>query len=478
MARQRVGNGSRLMEDHPSADSTSPPDPDSLLRSKDYRVLLVLAAVIGVVVSLASWGYLELIHYLQQWLYKDLPSGLSLSPVPTWWPLPILAVASVPIAFALARMPGSGGHKPAEGLKAGPPTQPNELPGVLLASLASIGFGMVLGPEAPLIAIAGGLGILAVRSARKGAPDQVLALIAGAASFAAMSSLFGSPIVGAVIIIEAAGLGGATLPVILLPGLLAAGIGSLVFIGMGSLTGLSSSAYAIAPLSLPKYHAPTLSAFGWTIVLAAVVAVGIFAIARIGLVVNAATSRRPFVVVPLAALTVGVLAIAFGHFSGKPEDLVLFSGQDTMGAVVSQAASFSQSAFALFLIFKGLAYGVSLGSARGGPTFPAMFLGIVAGLLCAHLPGFSERPAVAALMGAGTVSILRLPLASIIIAMVVSQAGASTTPLIIVAVVVAYLVVLALSASRTEQPKSLLADPPSDDGRGTSPGLSTDELQS
>ena len=467
------------MADHPSADSSSPPDPDSLLRSKDYRVLLVLAAVIGVVVSLASWGYLELIHYLQEWLYKDLPSGLGLSPVPTWWPLPVLAVASVPIAFALARMPGSGGHKPAEGLKAGPPTQPNELPGVLLASLASIGFGMVLGPEAPLIAIAGGLGIFAVRSARKDAPDQVLALIAGAASFAAMSSLFGSPIVGAVIIIEAAGLGGATLPVILLPGLLAAGIGSLVFIGMGSLTGLSSSAYAIAPLSLPKYHAPTLSAFAWTIVLAAVIAVGIFAISRIGLVVNAATSRRPFVVVPLAALTVGVLAIAFGHFSGKPEDLVLFSGQDTMGAVVNQAASFSQGAFALFLIFKGLAYGVSLGSARGGPTFPAMFLGIVAGLLCAHLPGFSERPAVAALMGAGTVSILRLPLASIIIAMVVSQAGASTTPLIIVAVVVAYLVVVALSAWLTStDPKPLLNHSPGDDAHGASPKVSTDELQS
>ena len=250
-------------------------------------------------VSLASWGYLELIHYLQQWLYKDLPSGLGLSPVPTWWPLPVLAVAAVPIAIAIARLPGSGGHKPAEGLKTGPPTQPNELPGVLLASLASIGFGMVLGPEAPLIAIATGLGILAVRSARKGAPDQVLALIAGAASFAAMSSLFGSPVVGAVIIIEAAGLGGAILPVILLPGLLAAGIGSLVFIGMGTLTGLSTSAYAIAPLSLPQYHTPTVSAFAWTILLAVAVAVGIFVIARIGLVVNAATSRRPFVVVPL-----------------------------------------------------------------------------------------------------------------------------------------------------------------------------------
>ncbi len=276
------------MEDHASPDpSSQPPDAESLLRSKDYRVLLVFAAVIGVLVSLAAWGYLELIHYLQEWLYKDLPSGLGLSPVPTWWPLPVLAVAAVPIAVAIARLPGSGGHKPAEGLKTGPPTQPIELPGVLLASLASIGFGMVLGPEAPLIAIATGLGILAVRSARKGAPDQVLALIAGAASFAAMSSLFGSPVVGAVIIIEAAGLGGAILPVILLPGLLAAGIGSLVFIGMGSLTGLSTSAYAIAPLSLPQYQNPTVSAFGWTILLAVAVAVGVFVIAQIGLVVNA-----------------------------------------------------------------------------------------------------------------------------------------------------------------------------------------------
>ncbi len=474
------------MEDHASPDasasppdaSASPPDAESLLRSKDYRVLVVFATIIGVLVSLASWGYLELIHYLQQWLYKDLPSGLGLSPVPTWWPLPVLAVAAVPIAIAIARLPGRGGHKPAEGLKTGPPTQPNELPGVLLASLASIGFGMVLGPEAPLIAIATGLGILAVRSARKGAPDQVLALIAGAASFAAMSSLFGSPVVGAVIIIEAAGLGGAILPVILLPGLLAAGIGSLVFIGMGTLTGLSTSAYAIAPLSLPKYHAPTVSAFAWTIVLAVAVAVGIFVIARIGLVVNAATSRRPFVIVPLAALTVGALAIIFGHLSGKPEDLVLFSGQDTMGAVVNQAASFSQKAFVLFLIFKGLAYGVSLGSARGGPTFPAMFLGIVVGLLCAHLPGFSETPAVAALMGAATVSILRLPLSSIIIAMVVSGGGATAVPLIIVAVVVAYLVVLALSASRASaHPKPLTAESPSIDGHAAPARVSTDDLQ-
>ena len=42
-------------------------------------------------------------------------------------------------------------------------------------------------------------------------------------------------------------------------------------------------------------------------------------------------------------------------------------------------------------------------------------------------------------MGAMTVSMLRLPLSSVILAMVLAQAGLSVAPLIIVAVVVAYI---------------------------------------
>ena len=145
------------------------------------------------------------------------------------------------------RLPGNGGHIPADGLKTGPPTTPIQLPGVILAALASIGLGLVLGPEAPLIGLGTGLALLAVTLSKKDVPDQAKMVLAAAASFAALSTIFGSPIIGAVIIIEAAGLGGPTLPLVLLPGLLAAGVGSLVFIGVGSVTGLSSSAYAIAP---------------------------------------------------------------------------------------------------------------------------------------------------------------------------------------------------------------------------------------
>ncbi|MGZ8595224.1 MAG: chloride channel protein [Actinomycetota bacterium] len=419
-----------------------------MIRSKAFRRLLVFSALLGVVVSLASWGFLELIHALQQGVYEDLPSALGFDTAPWWWPLPVLGIAGLVIAFAIVRLPGHGGHIPAEGLKSGPPTTPAELPGVVLAALASIGLGLVLGPEAPLIGLGTGLALLAVRLSKEEVPDQAKLVLAAAASFAALATIFGSPIIGAVIIIEAAGLGGPTLPLVLLPGLLAAGVGSLVFIGVGSLTGLSSSAYAIAPLSLAAYPSPNVGDFLWTIAIAVAAAVGAFVVVEIGRRTNHLVTERPFILIPLAALAVGGVAIAFSEITDLPANVVLFSGQDAMDQVVSQAATLALGTLALLTVFKALAWGISLGGARGGPTFPAIFIGIVGGLLAAHLPGFSETPAIGVLVGAMVVSVLRLPLSSIIIALVVSQAGAGVAPLIIVGVVVAYIVTQLLSARR------------------------------
>ena len=75
----------------------------------------------------------------------------------------------------------------------------------------------MLGPEGPLIAVGLGLGAIAMRLVKKDAPDQAVGLMAAAGAFAAVSSIFGSPVIGAVLVIEATGLGGATLPVVLLP---------------------------------------------------------------------------------------------------------------------------------------------------------------------------------------------------------------------------------------------------------------------
>ena len=419
--------------------------PESTLRSRAFVAVLALAAVVGVIASLAAWCFLELIFYMQQWVFTDIPKDLGFDQgPPLWWYLPVLAFAGLVTAFAIARLPGSGGHVPAEGLNASP-TQPIELPGVLLAALASIGLGLVVGPEAPLIALGGGLGFLTVRSIRRDAPPQLGTLLASSGTFAAMSFLFGSPIIAAVILIEAAGLGGSRMPLVLIPGLLAAGIGSLVSIGMGSLTGLSTSDISLSPLNLPAFARPDFVDFLWTIPFAAVIAVVTFVIFRLAKEAHRVATPRPFVLLPAAGLLVAGLAIAFTESTDHGASQVLFSGQDALGPLVADPGAWSLSALALLIAFKGLAYGVSLGTFRGGPTFPAMFLGAAGGLMAAQLPGFELTPAVAVGLGAAVVAVLRLPLAAVVLATVLTTSGGlGSEPLIIVGVVVAFLTVQAL----------------------------------
>lgn len=441
-------------------------DPGAMIRSREYRGLLVVAAFIGVLVSFVSWCFLELVHWLQEAVYKDLPGGLGFSTPPWWWPLPVLALAGLLTAVAVLRLPGAGGHVPFEGIKAGG-TLPSALPGILLAALASLGLGLVLGPEAPLIALGSGVAVFAVKRAKKDTPDQVLSVIAAAAAFAALATIFGSPVVGAVILIEAAGLGGPTLPLVLLPGLMSAGIGSLIFIGMGTWTGLSSSDYALHPFTLPAYSSPTLADFGWTVVLAvvaALVALGIVEMARAS---AGQVGRKPWLLIPAAGLVVAGLAIGFAQITGQSADVVLFSGENAFSSMFSEASTLSIGTLSWLLVFKGVAWSLSMGSFRGGPTFPALFIGAAGGLLAAHLPGFSETPAVAALMGAMAVSILRLPLSSVVLALLLtSSTGIATAPIVIVAVVVAYITVESVSAARSSTPDPAPRGSPA---RGESP---------
>src|SRR5437764_906127 len=109
--------------------------------------------------------------------------------------------------------------------------------------------------------------------AHRDVPPQARTLIAASGSFAAMSFIFASPLIAAVILIEATAIGGARLRLLLVPGLLASGIGSLVSLGVGSLSGLSTKAYALGPIPLSALSHLEASQFGWTIALAIVVAV-------------------------------------------------------------------------------------------------------------------------------------------------------------------------------------------------------------
>ena len=425
-------------------EEVSPEQVEATIQSRGFVVLLFLAAIVGVFVSLAAWCVLELINQIQRGVYVHLPShfGYHHGP-PLWWSLPVLALAGLITAFAIERLPGNGGHIPADGLStAGGPTLPVVLPGVILAALATIGLGVVLGPEAPLIALGSGLGVLTIRLASSDAPPQVATVLAAAGSFAAASFLFQSPLIAAVIMLEVIGLGGPKLTLVLLPGLLASGIGALVSVGMGSWTGLSTSAFALGSVEgLAKFARPDIADFGWTLALALAVALACVVMVSIGRRTVGVVAVRRFMLLPAAALIVAGLAIAFQQATDKPFQEVLFSGQAAIPGLVTKAGTWSIGALALLIVFKGIAYSLSLGSFRGGPTFPALFLGATAGLMAGQLPGYSITPAIAVGMAAAVAVVLRLPLSAIVIAaLLTAGSGAGSQPLVIVGTIVAYMV--------------------------------------
>ncbi|TFD95190.1 chloride channel protein [Cryobacterium lactosi] len=423
----------------PPAAPPSAADPLAVIRSRGYLRILLLAGLIGVPVSIAAYGFLALVDWLQAYLFTELPGVLGFASVPLWWPFPLLALAGLLVALSIQRLPGTSGHPPSEGFKAGGFPAPRELPGVVLAALATLALGAVLGPEAPLIALGGGLGALALLLIKKDSPPTAIAVIASAGSFAAVSTLLGSPLLGAFLLMEASGLAGAMLGVGLLPGLLAAGIGSLVFVGLDSWTGLGT--FSLALPNLPAFSTPTLAMFLWALGLGAgcpLVAWGIRALARI---------VRPFVhahrllVTPVLGLLIAGLAVLFALVTGEDTTEVLFSGQSALPALISGGAAWPVGALLLLVLCKALAYGLSLSAFRGGPVFPAMFIGAALGVAASHLPGMALVPAVGVGIGAMCVSMLRLPLTSVLLATVLLSSDAiAVMPLVIVAVVVAHVV--------------------------------------
>ncbi len=433
-------------------------DPVAVLRSRSYLALLAMAAIIGVPISAVAWGFLALVSKLQGWLFTSLPSGLGFHGEPPWWPLPLLGASGLLVGLTIRYLPGTGGHSPADGLQAGSPPL-DQLPGVFLAALATLSLGAVLGPEAPLIALGGGLAAAAVKLSRRDIPARATTVVAAAGSFAAISTLLGSPIVGAFLLMEMVGVGGASLELVLLPGLLAAGVGALIFVGLGTWSGLGTFSLAIG--HLPAFPRPDVAEFGWAIVIGLAAAPLGVAVRRLALLVRPRVEPRMVLATPIVGLAVAGLAIAFQEGTGKSSSEVLFSGQNALGPLVTHAASYTVPALLLLLACKGIGYGLSMSCFRGGPVFPSLFLGAAGGIAMSHLAGLPLIPAVAMGMGALSAVMLRLPFTAVLLAtLVLFSDGLAVMPVVIVAVVVAYLASLRLAPASWALPGT--APPPTE----------------
>ena len=291
-------------------------------------MLLVFGAMVGIVVAFVAYFFLKGVAEAQQYIFATLPTEVGFDSEPVWWPLPWPPLAGLLVALTIRYLPGTAGHKPAEGFKTGGPVMPIELPGIVLASLATLCLGVVLGPEAPLIAIGSGIGVLAVHLVKKDAPAQAVAVIGAAGSFAAISTLLGNPLVGAFLLMEAAGLAGPLLGVVLVPGLLAAGVGALIFVGLSDWTGYGTFSLAIP--GIPPFGSPDGAEFLWAIAIGVIAAVLGAGIRRLGLALQPIVERRSIALTPVVGLGVAGLAIAFAEVTGKSSSEVLFSGQEQL----------------------------------------------------------------------------------------------------------------------------------------------------
>ena len=165
-----------------------------------------------------------------------------------------------------------------------------------------------------------------------------------------------------------------------------------------------------------------------------------------GLRTNGVVARRLLLLLPIVGLVVAGLAIAFHGITDRSVNEVLFSGQDALTGLVQNAGTWTIAALIWVIVFKGIAYSLCIGSFRGGPTFPAVFLGAAGGILASHLPGFPLTPAVAVGLATTVTAVLRLPLSAVVLAtLLTSHSGTGDEPLIIVGVVVAYVVTVLLS---------------------------------
>jgi hypothetical protein len=149
--------------------------------------------------------------------------------------------------------------------------------------------------------------------------------------------------------------------------------------------------------------------------------------------------RRMVLLMPVLGVLIAGLAIGFAEATGHGAANVLFSGQDDLGPLVGGASGWTVGALLLLVLCKAVAYALSLSSFRGGPVFPAMFIGAAGGMAASGLPGLELVPAVAMGIGAMCTVMLTLPLTSTLLATLLMGAdGLAAMPLVIVAVVVAY----------------------------------------
>ncbi len=309
---------------------------------------MLLAAAISLILG---YFVLEIVNAGIILMWETIPE--TWTSTPAWYVIGLLLVSAV-LVFVIRKFVGDAGHSPIGGIKVSSIT-PKEYVGVILAIVASLWGGIVLGPEVALVATGSMIGGLVTKwmhcSDAKGQKQVV-----GFGALGAILALFVAPILS----------------------------GSLKLGGIPSVIEVDQ--------------------LGWAIAVAIIVTV-IVTLARVvaALIARVVGSGPHLPILIAAALIVGASALIVQNQTGASITFIVTSGEEFITQLPTLT---SVSTVIAIIVFKAIAYAVSLGAGfRGGPFFPAMFVGAAVGLLISLVMGDSG-PSVPAAVVVGVIASL------------------------------------------------------------------------
>lgn len=302
----------------------------------------LLGAILGLI---AGYGVLLLVTEGVVLFWERIPEQLGARP---YWYVVLLPLLAAILVYLVRSRVGDTGHSPLDGMGVHPLT-PREYLAAILAILASLFGGAVLGPEVALISTGAVIGGVIARLFKVENAQRVV----GASAAGAILSLFVNPILS----------------------------------GSASLSG--------------KPDTVQVDQLLWAVAVALVATICVtLARALAGALHKTSAGGPHLVILVSAAVVISVSAIAMNVLADLPFAYIATSGEE----LISELPTLTSIATVVgLLIFKSIAYAVSLGSGfRGGPFFPAMFIGATAGLLFALI--LPSGPALIASITVGIVA--------------------------------------------------------------------------
>lgn len=423
-----------------TTDQPTQPAPEEQ-RSGSVPSYLGLGFIIGAAVLAALGVFLYLYHQGEHLVWDALPHALGMDKATEWLVIVILMATGIVVAL-IRHLPGGDGHDPIDGFATQPFGVP-ELLKVLGMAVASLAGGIVLGPEAPMIAICVSIPFLLRKhltvpfNEKTGwwATAIVTVVAAAAVTFAPLG---GWPAGIAVVLFTGAACLGPTGKIRLVAGALA-----LIAIRFMQSEGLLSH-FQLELSKPPSGSGFTWAALGWAIPIGAVGGLLAVAIRKIGrFTQHRADIRPPIIVLPVMGFLIGVCAAAYSAITHNDVTDILFDGEASLQPLANKTGTVTVSVLLLMILFKSIAYGLSLGSGfRGGPVFPSLFVGACLGLLGATvLPGTPPLAGYAMGMAAVCAGVLgSIPVAVILVIWILAQGGLSTIPVVVVAAAIAFAV--------------------------------------